>query len=392
MAKHGLGKGLSALFSMYDDPILANSEVEKEKMRNIAKKVEEEKKERQQSKIELTTSNEANVNINNSTNSNKVDDVLEKAKTLLDDIKTTEPKILKNNDNIEPIQNPDFLEKKKSLESKLNKIEQEISKRELPQGVVQLQISQIEVNLEQPRKNFDKEALLELSESIKQHGVVQPIIVVERNGKYMIVAGERRYRATKMAGIKVIPAIVKNYTNREIKEIALIENLQREDLNPVEVAYAIKQLIDEFNFTQEEVAAKLGVSRPLITNILRILKLEPEVIAMVEKKKLSPAHAKILGGVSNKEDQIKFARKACDDKISVRDFERIIQEYLQPTEKKKEKIGLSDELKDFVNRMQKTFKTKVGMFGTNKKGRIYIDYYTSDDLDRISSLMEKLGY
>ena len=207
MAKHGLGKGLSALFSMYDDPILANSEVEKEKMRNIAKKVEEEKKERQQSKIELTTLNETNVNINNATNSNKVDDVLEKAKTLLDDIKTTEPKILKNNDNIEPIQNPDFLEKKKSLESKLNKIEQEISKRELPQGVVQLQISQIEVNLEQPRKNFDKEALLELSESIKQHGVVQPIIVVERNGKYMIVAGERRYRATKMAGIKVIPAI-----------------------------------------------------------------------------------------------------------------------------------------------------------------------------------------
>lgn len=404
MAKHGLGKGLSALFSLYDEPSASNSTQKKQSATggSIGK--------REYNPVDVPSENEFEETMEKARQEERrvapapqpkkapvmqepedVDAILEKAKSLLDDMKI--PGAIRiESDDIPPVQNMNYTTERENLERKLNKVGEEISYRELPHGVVELPISQVDINIDQPRKNFNKEAMAELSESIKQHGVIQPIVVVERNGRYMIVAGERRYRASKMAGMKVIPAIIKNYTNREVKQIALIENLQREDLNPVEVAYAIKQLIEDFGFTQDQVAERLGVSRPLVTNTLRILRLEPEVVAMVEKGTLSTAFAKVLGGVNNREDQIKFARKACNDKMTVREFERMVQEYLNPEKFKKKHAQLTSDLQNFVSRLQSTFKTKVGMFGTDKKGRIYIDYYTRDDLDRISDIMQKLGY
>lgn len=402
MAKHGLGRGLSALFSLYDDPQLANSEVEKKKMADIAKKVEEQKLElkRQEENLKNEQQQKASIVEQEKTSSyeeklKKENDVLERAKNLLNETKeikpkTQEPLILTREVETD---NEEYLRGKKILEQKLERVEKEIASRNSSNGEIrQIPVNMIEVNIDQPRKSFDKEKLTELAESIKQHGVIQPIVVVERDGKYMIVAGERRYRACKIAGIKIIPAVVKTYTNRQIKEIALIENLQREDLNPVETAFALKQLIEEFNFTQEELAARIGKSRPMVTNTLRILKLEPEVLAMVEKGKLSLAHAKSIVSIQDREEQIKLAKKACDNKISVKELETIVQEILNPESVKKKKLSVSMELKELINRMQQAFNTKVGLVGSDNRGRIYLDYYNRDDLDRISDILHKLGY
>ncbi|MCL2539863.1 MAG: ParB/RepB/Spo0J family partition protein [Firmicutes bacterium] len=254
-----------------------------------------------------------------------------------------------------------------------------------------LDLNLIDRNEDQPRKNFDKEALEELAESIRQHGVIQPIVVNNAGGRFVIIAGERRYRASKMAGLKKIPAIIKNYTQRQIKEVALIENLQREDLNSLEAARAIKRLMEEHGMNQEEVADRIGKSRPAIANTLRLLSLQPEVQAMLEKGKLSAGHARTLVVVSKPEDQIRLARLATDDKKSVRDLEKIVREYLNPSlAKPKAKQSVSLELKELISDMQKIFATKVHVLGGDRRGRIYIDYYSKEDLDRISDCMERL--
>ena len=255
-----------------------------------------------------------------------------------------------------------------------------------------LDLGLIDRNEDQPRRTFDKEALQELAESIRQHGVIQPIVVNNNNGRYMIIAGERRFRASKLAGLKKIPAIVKNYTPRQIKEVALIENLQREDLNSLEAARAIKSLMEEHSMNQEEVADRIGKSRSAIANTLRLLSLQPEVQALVEKGKLSAGHARALVVVSKPEDQLKLAKMATDDKKSVRELEKLVREYLNPQLAVKAKAGqsISLELKELINDMQKVFATKVHVLGTDRRGRIYIDYYSKEDLDRLSDCVEKL--
>ena len=252
-------------------------------------------------------------------------------------------------------------------------------------GVTELDIKNVYSNINQPRKNFDETALKELASSIKIHGVVQPIIVVKRDDGFMIIAGERRWRASKMAGLTKIPAIIKDYTEKEIKEVSLIENLQREDLNPVETARAIKELMVEYGWTQDTVADRLGKSRSAIANTIRLLSLCPEVLAMLESGKLSAGHARCLVVVEDVVKQQEFARLAT--KVSVRELEKIIQSYLNP-KKAKPKQEQSIELKNFVEEMQRVFSTKVGLIGNEKKGRIYIDYYSADDLDRIYELVE----
>ena len=193
-------------------------------------------------------------------------------------------------------------------------------------GVTEIAVSKIIPNPNQPRKKFDEEALNELASSIKMHGIIQPIVVNDNNdGEYMIIAGERRYRASKIAGLETIPCVIKNYTERQIKEISIIENLQREDLNPIEAARAIKQLMDEYNFTQEVVADRIGISRPNIANTLRLLSLCPEVIKMVEDNKLSAGHARCLVVVNDVNVQIKFATAASDNKMTVRDLEKAVK-------------------------------------------------------------------
>lgn len=260
-------------------------------------------------------------------------------------------------------------------------------------GLTEVDIGLVRPNPNQPRKHFDEDALRELSDSIKKHGLIMPIVVNRmEGGKYMIIAGERRYRAAKMAGKTTIPVVIREYTDREIKEISLIENLQREDLNPIEAANAMKQLMDEYHLTQEELAERIGKSRPAVTNTLRLLSLAPEVVSMVSSGKLSAGHARAL--VTLPEDvQYKLASDTVKDGLSVRDVERSVRDYFATPEelaekKDKKKLQVSIELKDLIERMRHTFKTKVSLIGNDRKGRIYIDYYNTDDLDRISEIVD----
>lgn len=268
------------------------------------------------------------------------------------------------------------------------KVEKPITQYDMRRGDVQkIDISKIYTNPNQPRKNFDKESLNELAESIRIHGLIQPIIVNEMPDGYMIIAGERRYRASKICGLKEIDAIVKSYSNKQIAEIAIIENLQREDLNPVEVAKGIKQLMEEYGLTQEKVAERLGKSRSAIANSIRILSLYPEVIDMVEKGKVSFGHAKILASIDDYATQLILAKKIAKDKLTVRDLEKEVESILGNKKKKKLPKLPSEELQDFIGELQRKLGTKVSLIGNDKKGRIYIDYYSQDDLDRIYDIV-----
>ena len=252
----------------------------------------------------------------------------------------------------------------------------------------EIPLDKIDRNDEQPRKNFDEVAMNELVNSIRIHGVITPIILVEKGDRYMIIAGERRWRASKRAGLKTIPAIVRKYTTQQIREISLIENIQREDLNPIETANAIKQLMDECNYTQEQVAERIGKSRPAVANTIGLLTLPQPVIDLVASGRLSAGHAKVLISLDDPEAQCALALKGADGKLSVRKFEELVKSYRNPKAKVKQEQSL--ELKDLVARMQRTFATKVSVLGNDKKGRIYIDYYNRDDLDRIAEILESL--
>ncbi len=257
----------------------------------------------------------------------------------------------------------------------------------------EMELEKISANPNQPRKNFDEQALRELSDSIKKHGVIMPIVVNDnKDGTYMIIAGERRFRACKLAGRQTIPVVIRNYTPREIKEISLIENLQREDLNPIEAATAMKQLMVDYKLTQDELAERIGKSRPAIANTLRLLNLCPEVISLVAEGKLSAGHARTIVPLPA-EDQQNFARDAIKSQYSVRELEKRVRAFNIPPEvlderKKKKRALASIELKQLVERMRFTFRTKVSLIGTDKKGRIYIDYYSRDDLDRIAEILD----
>lgn len=258
------------------------------------------------------------------------------------------------------------------------------------EGVSEIDVSAIFANPNQPRKIFDQTALKELADSISKHGVIMPIIVNKSGDRYMIIAGERRFRATKLAGLTKIPAIVKTYNERQIKEISLIENLQREDLNPIEAATAMRSLMDDYGLTQEDLADRIGKSRPAIANTLRLLTLSPEVIKLVSGGELSAGHARALIPLPQGE-QLKIAQAAVKDGASVRDVEKKVKDYFTPPEekeKKKLKHELSAELKELVSEMQRVLGTKVNAIGNDRKGRIYIDYYSRDDLDRLAEFIE----
>lgn len=254
-------------------------------------------------------------------------------------------------------------------------------------NVLNISLLDIDPNYEQPRKNFDEAALKELADSIKIHGVIQPIVVTPMGKRFMIIAGERRFRASKMAGKKEIPAIIRNYTTQQIKEISLIENLQREDLSPIEAARAIRTLMTEFNMTQEVAADRIGKSRSAVANTLRLLTLSDDVIALIESGRLSAGHARTLVVVPT-EHQYKLALKGCDNQMTVREMEKAVREFLNPKPQNKPAIEESKELKELVGNMQRAFATKVSALGNGRKGRIYIDYFTSDDLDRICKMVE----
>lgn len=255
-------------------------------------------------------------------------------------------------------------------------------------NVREISIGLIDRNEEQPRTNFDPKALDELAASIKVHGIIQPILLNKKDGRYVIVAGERRWRAARIAGLKTVPAIVKNFTSKEISEIAIIENLQREDLNPIESARAIQKLINKFDLTQENVAERIGKSRSAVTNTLRLLSLPNEVIKYIEDGKLSAGHARTLLSIEDKDKLLEIARFCVEKKLSVRELEKLVKDILKPS-KNKEKKPQSLELKDFAEKMKTKFATKVGILGNENKGRIYIDYYTKEDLQRIYDIVLK---
>lgn len=277
-------------------------------------------------------------------------------------------------------------------DDKIKKVEEKpVPKVNIPEGetIEEIEISKIDNNPNQPRKVFDPTALNELAQSIKTYGVIQPILVTKKNGRYMIVAGERRFRASKLAEKKTIPAIVKDFSDAEVKEIALLENIQRQDLNPIETARAMKELMDLYGWTQESLADRLGKSRPVVANTLRLLSLCPEVIDLIEKGKLSAGHARSLVVVTNPEVQLKLANQVINNKLTVRDMENAVKEVENSSRKpiKTAKPQLSMELQEFVNLMEHKFSTKVSVTGNDKKGKIIINYYNSDDLDRIYDLI-----
>lgn len=278
--------------------------------------------------------------------------------------------------------------------SVLDEIDKKIVKQSVPtdksgDGLTQVSIFDIDPNPDQPRKHFDESALNDLANSIKTHGVIQPVVLTKNGARYMIIAGERRFRAAKLAGLESMPAVIRNYTAKERSEISLIENLQREDLNPIEAANGIRSLMEEFKCTQESVAERIGKSRSVVANTLRLLTLTPPVIELVRSGRLSAGHAKVLVAVGDPEIQKKYALAASDNKMSVRDLEKLVRIYLNPEKyaSRRTTDSQSLELRELISDMQHVFATKVKAIGNDKKGRIYIDYYNKDDLDRIHSLL-----
>lgn len=253
-----------------------------------------------------------------------------------------------------------------------------------------VKITMVEPNREQPRKNFDEDALLELSESIKQFGLLQPILVQQRKDYYEIIAGERRWRAAKLAGLKEVPVIIKNLTEQEIVEISLIENIQREDLNPIEEAQAYKKLLTEFNLKQDEVAERVSKSRTAVTNSMRLLKLSDEVQQMVINDMISTGHARALLAIEDPEQQYLLAQRIFDEKLSVRDVEKIVKSFGKPAKPKKEKnVSLDIVYQDLEEKMKQKLNTKVAISGKGDgSGKIEIEFYSHDDLDRILDMIK----
>lgn len=268
------------------------------------------------------------------------------------------------------------------------------SQQETSNGERMMKISMIEPNREQPRKKFDEDALQELSESIKQYGILQPLLVSDKKDYYEIVAGERRWRAAKMAGLKEVPVVVKEFSTQEIVEISLIENIQREDLNPVEEAMAYKRLIDEFHLKQDEIAERVSKSRTAVTNSMRLLKLDSRVKQMMVDEMISAGHARAILAISDPEQQYNAAMKVFDEKLSVRETEKLVKSILTPTKKKPVVSNPTEDAiyESLEEKMKGITGTRVFIHRKkNNKGKIEIEYYSRDDLDRIIDLFESIG-
>lgn len=256
-------------------------------------------------------------------------------------------------------------------------------------GEIMVRINEVEPNRDQPRKDFDEDALMELADSIRQFGILQPLLVQKKKNYYEIIAGERRWRAAKLAGIKEVPIIVKDYTDQEIVEISLIENIQRENLNPIEEAMAFKRLLQEFQLKQDEVAERVSKSRTAVTNSMRLLKLSPRVQQMIIDDMISTGHARALLAIDDLEQQYILANKIFDEKLSVRETEKLIKELKNPKKaKEKKKVENSFIYTDLEDKMKEVFGTKVHVAVKGKgKGKIEIEYYSDDELERMFDMI-----
>lgn len=275
------------------------------------------------------------------------------------------------------------------VESKSKKTAEK--KEEVKEPTTTVKITMVEPNREQPRKNFDQDALEELADSIKQFGLLQPILVQDRKTYYEIIAGERRWRAAKLAGLKEVPVIIRNYTEQEIVEISLIENIQRENLNPIEEALAYKKLLTEFNLKQDEVAERVSKSRTAVTNSMRLLKLCDEVQQMIIDEMITTGHARALISVEDPEQQYLLAQRIFDEKLSVRDVEKLVKD-LGKTKKEKKAKANNKALEVIYQELEQKLKDKVGTKVTisskgDGAGKLEIEFYNHDDLERITALL-----
>lgn len=266
-------------------------------------------------------------------------------------------------------------------------------KEEKVVGETIVNITKVEPNREQPRKNFDEDALEELAESIKQFGLLQPILVQDRKDYYEIIAGERRWRAAKKAGLKEVPVIIKNLTEQEIVEISLIENIQREDLNPIEEAQAYKRLLTEFNLKQDEVADRVSKSRTAVTNSMRLLKLCDEVQQMIVSGMITTGHARALIGIEDPEEQYTIAQRIFDEKLSVRDVEKLVKNLGKPVKLRKPNEvdqSLAVIYQDIEDKLKEKLSTKVAITSKgNGAGKIEIEFYSNDDLEKLIDVLTK---
>ena len=278
----------------------------------------------------------------------------------------------------------------RGLGALLGDIEEESVMNSAPESTSEIMLADIYPNPDQPRKNFDKDALSALTESIKKHGVITPLVVTpDSDGRYMIIAGERRYRAAKEAGLISVPVFVRECSEIEVDELSLIENIQRENLNPIEEAIAIKKLMNDYGYTQERVAERIGRARPTVANLLRLIDLSEPVKRLVADGRLSAGHARCLAVITSPALQLELAEKGSDDKMSVREFEKLVKATLSP-KKSAPPVQQSLELKDLITRLQRKLGTKVTVLENDNKGRIFIDYYTTDDLNRLESMLAYL--
>lgn len=263
--------------------------------------------------------------------------------------------------------------------------------------ILMLKLDLVQPNKEQPRKTFDEEKINELAESIKNYGVLQPLLVQKNDSFYEIIAGERRWRAAKAAGLKEVPAVLKEYSKQEAMEISLIENVQRADLNPIEEALGYKQLIDEFELTQEEIAVRVAKSRTVITNTMRLLKLDEQIQNMLVQGVITSGHARALLSLEDTQMQLKAAKEILDKKLSVRETERLVKRLQKEASGEKKEEKKKDETlaliyQDLEDRMKSVMGTKVSIHNKDKnKGRIEIEYYSEAELERIVEMIESIG-
>lgn len=284
-------------------------------------------------------------------------------------------------DSLIPTKAENNIKKEKSVSAEEKKAEN--------YGEINVKINLVEPNREQPRKDFDEDALLELADSIKQFGILQPLLVQKKKDYYEIIAGERRWRAAKLAGMKEVPVLIKNYTDQEIVEISLIENIQRENLNPIEEAMAYKRLLEEFNLKQDEVAERVSKSRTAVTNSMRLLKLSDRVQQMIVDDMINTGHARALLAIDDEEQQYNLANKIFDEKLSVRETEKLVKSLKNPKKQvKKEKIEHTFVYENLEERMKNVIGTKVSVNPkANGKGKIEIEYYSEEELERIYDLI-----
>ena len=255
------------------------------------------------------------------------------------------------------------------------------------EGKLMISLNKIKSNIDQPRKSFDNEKIAELAESIKNHGIIQPLILKENDGGYIIVAGERRWRAAKMVGLKEVPAIVMDLTEKQVLEISLIENIQRQDLNPIEEALAYKKLLSDFDLTQEELSKRIGKSRTAITNTIRLINLDSRVQQYVIDGIISEGHGRALLSLEDGDLQYIYSQKVIDEKLSVRELEKLIRNISLKSERSEKKEELNPYYKDVRDRLQNYFGTKVNLSSKKNKGKIEIEYYSEEDLERILDII-----